>query len=128
MGLRYICIQVYLYYQGKGHTLFAYWVSLHFYVVCCFFSNINYFEKNILGIPSECQTVWIQIRLNVLSGLSLIQTICKGYQIQVTLMQFLLYKNILHCQRSRHPFALVVKLNNRCTDAFVTLQFSYTIQ
>ena len=31
------------------------------------------------GIPSECQTVWNQIRPDILSGLILVQTICKGY-------------------------------------------------
>ena len=31
-------------------------------------------------MPSEYQTVWIQIRPNVLSGLTWIQTVCKGYQ------------------------------------------------
>ena len=33
------------------------------------------------GIPSECQTVWIQIRPpDTLSGLIWFQTVCKGYQ------------------------------------------------
>ena len=37
-----------------------------------FFKNQNLlFEKILSGIPSECQTAWIQIR---------VQTVCKGYQ------------------------------------------------
>ena len=40
----------------------------------------NFFRK----ILSDCQTVWIQIRSNLLSGMVWIQTVCKGYQ-QTTL-------------------------------------------
>ena len=47
--------------------------------------KINVFEKNLSGIPSESQTVWVQIRPNVMSGLIWIQTACKGYQ-QTTLV------------------------------------------
>ena len=35
-------------------------------------------------IPSEYQTVWIQIRPDILWGLIWVQTVCKGYQ-QTTL-------------------------------------------
>ena len=35
------------------------------------------FPKVLLGIPSECQTVWIQIRPGVLLGLIWSQTVCK---------------------------------------------------
>ena len=35
--------------------------------------------------PTECQTVWIQIRPNVLSGLIWVQAVCKSYQ-QTTLV------------------------------------------
>ena len=31
-------------------------------------------------MPSRCQTVWIQIRPNILTGLIWVQTVCKGYQ------------------------------------------------
>ena len=31
-------------------------------------------------MPSGCQTDWIQIRPHILSGLILVQTVCKGYQ------------------------------------------------
>ena len=35
-------------------------------------------------MPSECQTIWIQIRPDILLGLIWVQTVCKGYQ-QMTL-------------------------------------------
>ena len=44
-----------------------------------FFHN-QHFVKILSKIPSECQTVWIQIRHDILSGLIWIQTICKCYQ------------------------------------------------
>ena len=49
--------------------------SLHAGKFVCFFLSSAFFPQNQLlwkilsGIPSECQTVWIQIRLDVLSGL-----------------------------------------------------------
>ena len=54
----------------------------------CFFflSSVDFFffklifQKNPTEIASECQTVWIQIRPEVLSGLIWVQTICKGYK------------------------------------------------
>ena len=49
--------------------------------------KINFFEKFLLGIPSKCQTDWIQIRRDILSGLIWAQTVCKGYQ-QTTLLIF----------------------------------------
>ena len=44
------------------------------------FFKVNLFQKNISGILSECQTVWIQSRIDVLSILIWVQTVCKGYQ------------------------------------------------
>ena len=49
-----------------------------------FFSKST-FSKNLSGIPSECQTVWIQNRPDALSGLVWVQAVCKGYQ-QMTLL------------------------------------------
>ena len=48
------------------------------------FFKINFYEKNILEIQSDCHTVCIQIRPNILSGLIWVQSVCKGYQ-QTTL-------------------------------------------
>ena len=36
-------------------------------------------------VPSECQTVWIQIRPHILSVMIFVQTVCKSYQ-QTTLV------------------------------------------
>ena len=43
----------------------------------CFFCCLLIFSKSI---PSECQTVWIQIRPNKISGLIWVQTLRKSYQ------------------------------------------------
>ena len=42
------------------------------------------FWKNLLGISSEYQTEWIQVRPDILLGLIWVQTVCKSYQ-QTTL-------------------------------------------
>ena len=48
---------------------------------CFFLSSVNFFtKKNLSGILLECQTVWIQIRQDILSGLIWVQTVCRGYQ------------------------------------------------
>ena len=37
------------------------------------------FQTILSRIPSGCQTVWIQIRPDILSGLIWVQTVCKIY-------------------------------------------------
>ena len=66
----------------KTSTLSAYCVIfLHSLLVFAyFFFKFFNFWKIPSGIPSECQTVRIQIRPDILSGLICIQTVCKGYQ------------------------------------------------
>ena len=49
-----------------------------------FFQN-QLFRKILSGIPLACQTVWIQIRPDILFGLIWVQTVCKSYQ-QTTLI------------------------------------------
>ena len=49
-----------------------------------FFQN-QLFRKTVSGIPSDCQTIWIQIRPKVLPSLIWVQTVCKSYQ-QMTLV------------------------------------------
>ena len=49
-----------------------------------FFQN-QLFQKILSGIPSECQTDWIQIRSDILSGMIWVQTVCKCYE-QTTLV------------------------------------------
>ena len=61
--------------------LFACQVILHtFFVICEFFS-----EKVLSGLPSNCQTVWIHIKPDKMSGQIWVQTISKGYW-QMTLV------------------------------------------
>ena len=57
---------------------------------CClliftFKKSLFFFKNTLSGIPSECKTIWIQIRPDVSSGLIWIQTVCKVYQ-QTTLV------------------------------------------
>ena len=44
-----------------------------------FFQN-QPFRKILSGIPFKCQTDWIQIRPDILSGLIWVQSVCKGYE------------------------------------------------
>ena len=44
-----------------------------------FYFKINLFDK-LLQEDHQCQTVWIQNRLQILLGLSWVQTFCKGYK------------------------------------------------
>ena len=59
-------------------------------LISCFYYSFTLYYCAIVHsldagflIPSGCQTVWIQIRSNVFSGLIWVQTVCKGYQ-QIT--------------------------------------------
>ena len=60
---------------------FACWVILHAILSSVDFFFFNYFfQKNHSGIPSECQTVWIMIRPDILSGLIWVKAVFKAYQ------------------------------------------------
>ena len=50
-----------------------------FFSTADFFQN-QLFRKILSGIPSGCQTDWIQIRPDILSGLICVRTVCKGYK------------------------------------------------
>ena len=52
-------------------------------VISCF--KINIFQKNLSKTLSECQTVWIQIRTDILLVLIWVQTVCNSCQ-QMTLV------------------------------------------
>ena len=54
------------------------------FVICWFIQN-QLFWKILSGILSECQTVWILIRLDILFCLIWVKTVCKSYQ-QTTLV------------------------------------------
>ena len=51
-----------------------------------FFSKLTFkkikinFQKILSGTLKECQTVWVQIRTDIMSVLIGVQTVCKGYQ------------------------------------------------
>ena len=76
---------------------------------CLFLSSANFFQnqpfrKILSGLPSGCQTVWIQIRPDILSGLIWVQTVFKGYQ-QTTLVSKELILNSVtdNWKRTRKP-------------------------
>ena len=64
--------------------LFAPWEIFQAFLSSADFFQYQLFRKNLSGIPSECQTDWIQTRPDVLSGLIWVQSVCKGYE-QTTL-------------------------------------------
>ena len=51
-----------------------------FFLSSADFVQNQLFRKILAGIPSECQTAWIQIGPDALSGLIWVQTVCNGYQ------------------------------------------------
>ena len=51
-----------------------------FYCLLLFFFLNQLFQNILSEIPSECQTVWIQISPDLLSGLIWFLTVCQGYQ------------------------------------------------
>ena len=59
--------------------------NLHAFLSSAEFFKINFFEKILSGLPSECQTDWIEIRPDALSGLIWVQSVCKGFE-QTTLV------------------------------------------
>ena len=66
-------------------VLFASKVILHAFLSSADFFQNQLFQKILSRMPSECQTDWIQIRLDILSGLVWVHSVCKGYQ-QTTLV------------------------------------------
>ena len=72
------------YISAKKCILISFWIFQHcFYYSftlyhCAIFSILN--AGFFLLIPSGCQTVWIHIRPDILSGLIWVQSVCKGYQ------------------------------------------------
>ena len=78
-------LQTRFYYGSKHNEPSFLGIFSCFFVVSWFFSKSTFFRKILSGIPSECQTDWIQIRPDILSGLIGVQSLCKGYQ-QTTLL------------------------------------------
>ena len=73
----HICEKVYFSDQLLSFSNIAFIIPSHFINLLC---NILLFGCWIFSMPSGCQTVWIQIRPDNLSGLIWVQTVCKGYQ------------------------------------------------
>ena len=67
---------------SNSNYLFAYWV--HAFLSSAEFFQNQLFRKILSGIPSECQTAWIQIRPDILSDLIWVQNVCKSYQQTIT--------------------------------------------
>ena len=64
-----------------GHIKrFAYPVIWHAFLSSADFFQECLFKKNLSGVQSECLTVWLQIRPDVLFNLIWVLTVCKGYQ------------------------------------------------
>ena len=69
-----ICEKVYFDQLLIFQYCFYYSFTLYY---CAIFNSLN---AESFSIPSGCQTVWIQIRPDILSGLIWVQTVCKGYK------------------------------------------------
>ena len=69
--------------QDEPLTTFPWEIFPAFLLPADYFHN-QLFRKILSGIQSECQTVWNQIRPDILSGLIRFQTVCKSNQ-QTTL-------------------------------------------
>ena len=59
---------------------FASWVILHAFLLYVDFFLKWTFSKKSFRNTSECQTVWVQVRPDILSGLIWVQTVSKGYK------------------------------------------------
>ena len=75
------CFRKYI--SAKKCILISFWIFQY----CFYYSFTLYYcailkslNSGLFSIPSGCQTAWIQIRLDILSGLIWVQTVCKGYQ------------------------------------------------
>ena len=75
-----------------------------FFVVCRFFLKINFFEKKNQEYH-QCQTVWIQTRPDILSGLIWVQTVCKGYQLRRQRVKLSEY--ITHYKASKYMYECI---------------------
>ena len=101
-----------------SHLTFCHPVK--FFMLFChlpiFFQN-KLFQKNLLGIPSQCQKNWIQIRPDILLGLICVKLVCKRYeQMIVCLFDLILYvpSTIFHLYRDESSWVEPVLSLNKC--------------
>ena len=82
---------------------------------CLLIFQNQLFRKILSGKPWECQTVWIQIRPDILSGQIWVQTVCKGYQ-QTRVNNANLVKQffLLHPQKPPNAHNLMFSLGVSC--------------
>ena len=85
------------------HRIFANWVIFHALLPSADFFQNQLFRRNLTGIPLDCQTFWILIWLEVLSGPDLGQNCnCKGFQLSYErkhfpVLRFFLMKQSYDC-------------------------------
>ena len=81
--------------------------------------SLGALRVKVLGTLSECQTVWIQIRTDILLVLIWVQTVCKGYQ-QTT------WKVAASKERVKNGLPLWLTSKIKCTVEACTLPTSAT--
>ena len=95
----------------NNSLLFVCSVIFHdFFLLSADFSQNYFFFQNIhSGTLSDCQMVWIQIRIVIMSFLIWVQTVCKGYQQTekiATRKETFNYKWLFHC--SSHFYFIIL--------------------
>ena len=112
--IQYVSLLCALFCAGRLTYLFAYLVIflLFFLLSADFFQNQLF--KNPFQEYHQCQTVWIQIRPDILAGLIWVQTVCKGYQ-QMTLVGKELYN--MGCDARKPVFRVsdIARLKPACS-------------
>ena len=71
------------YIYAKKCILISFWIFQYcfYYSFTLYYCAIlNSLDAGFFSVPSGCQTDWIQIRPNILSGLILVKTVCIGHQ------------------------------------------------
>ena len=99
---------------GRLNYLFAYWVIIHVFLLSAddFFQNQLF--QNLFQEYHQCQTVWIQIRPDILAGLIWVQTACKGYQ-QMTLVGKELYNMGCNVRKPVFGVSDIARLKPACS-------------
>ena len=66
--------------SSVGVVIFTQLIILHTFLLSADLFQIQILKKILSKILSKCQTLWIKIRPDKMSGLIWIQTACNGYQ------------------------------------------------
>ena len=89
---------------------FAYWVILHVFFFCHLIFLKSTFFETFFQEYHQCQTIWIQIRPDKMSGLIRVQTVCKGYQ-QATLVGRVKMDVTIQCDTFGTPLPFIGKFS-----------------